>query len=86
MLTAAGVLIAVHFVGVLLAASFAVGEVGEVRAAWIVGVAAGVAGRPGRLAHPPGGLTGDPLTSSLFAAGGQAGVMFWLTRNRLSGS
>jgi hypothetical protein len=42
MLTATGVLLAVHFVGVLLAASFAVGEVGEVRAAWVVGVAGGV--------------------------------------------
>jgi hypothetical protein len=42
MLSAAGVLTAVHFVGVLLAASFAVGEVGGVRAAWVVGVAGGV--------------------------------------------
>jgi len=52
MLTAGGLLIAVHFVGVLLAASFAVGEVGEVRAAWIAGVAAGVlVGLAGWLSH-----------------------------------
>ena len=42
MLTAAGVITAAHFVGAPLAASFAVGEVGEVRAAWVVGVAGGV--------------------------------------------
>ena len=52
MLSAAGVLTAVHFVGVLLAASFAVGEVGGVRAAWVVGVAGGVlVGLAGWLTH-----------------------------------
>ena len=52
MLTAAGVLTAVHFVGVLLAASFAVGEVGEVGAAWAVGIAGGVlVGLSGWLTH-----------------------------------
>ena len=52
MLSAAGVLTAVHFVGVLLAASFAVGEVGGVRAAWVVGVAGGVlVGVAGWLTH-----------------------------------
>ena len=52
MLTATGVITAVHFVGVLLAASFAVGEVGEVGAAWVVGVAGGVlVGLAGWLTH-----------------------------------
>jgi hypothetical protein len=52
MLTATGVLLAVHFVGVLLAASFAIGEAGEVRAAWIVGVAGGaLVGLAGWLTH-----------------------------------
>ena len=42
MLGADGVLLATHFVGVLLAATFAVGEIGEVRPGWVLGVAGGV--------------------------------------------
>lgn len=41
-LSATGALTAAHFVGVLLAATFAVGEVGEVRSAWVFGVAGGL--------------------------------------------
>jgi hypothetical protein len=62
MLTAVGVVTAVHFVGVLLAASFAVGEAGEVRAAWAVGVAGGVlAAMSGVREVPP---TGRPAARS----------------------
>lgn len=41
-LATTGLLTGVQFVGVLLAASFAVGEVGGVRPAWVVGVAGGL--------------------------------------------
>jgi hypothetical protein len=42
LLCATGALTAGHFLGVLLAATFAVGEVGEVRIAWVFGVAGGL--------------------------------------------
>ena len=58
-LSGAGALTALHFVGVLLAASFAIGEPGGVRVACLLGVAGGIlAGLAGWLTHR--GTGGDP--------------------------
>jgi hypothetical protein len=42
LLVATGAVTAAHFVGLLLAASFAIGEAGGVRPGWMLGVAGGV--------------------------------------------